>query len=404
MASSEPDGAGVRESGKMLEGIRVVSFTHFLQGPSASQLLADLGADVVKVEPRGGAFERSWSAPNRFLNGYSPFFALGNRNVRSIVVDLKHEDAKQIIGDLLAEADVLIESFRPGTMERLGFGYEDVAAVNPGIVYASLSGYGSDGPYRDRPGQDVLVQALSGLAAATGGADAPPTPAGASLVDQHAGVLGAFGILAALHGRARTGRGTKVESNLLNAALDLQIEPLTYALNGLSGARSQGGISSMYYTAPYGVFATSDGHLCISLTSAEALAAVLEDDWFTAEGRDPYDARDEVDARIRGHLSARTTAEWTQRFARARVWFAPVNSYAEVIDDPQVAFNDSFDEFDDPAAGRVRVLKHPVMYGGVRPGVRSIPPSLGGHTREVLAELGHSAESIDRHIEKGAVS
>jgi crotonobetainyl-CoA:carnitine CoA-transferase CaiB-like acyl-CoA transferase len=402
MASSEKDQSAA--SAGMLAGIRVVSFTHFLQGPSASQLLADLGADVIKIEPHSGAFERSWSAPNRSLNGYSPFFALGNRNVRSMAIDLKHPDAAALIRELLENADVLIESFRPGTLDRLGFGYEDVAAFNPGIVYASLSGYGSDGPYRDRPGQDVLVQALSGLAGATGGAGAPPTPAGASIVDQHAGVLGAFGILAALHGRARSGRGTLVESNLLNAALDLQIEPITYALNGWSGARSESGVSSMYYTAPYGVFETSDGHLCISLTSPAALSAVFDDPWFTAEHREPYDTRDEVNARVATHMRTRSTHEWTDHFTTARMWFAPVNSYAEVLEDPQVAFNDSFDEFDDEAAGRVRVLKHPVMYGGTRPGVRSTPPALGAHTREILAALGHTAESIDQHFERKVVS
>lgn len=402
MASSEQH-ADAQTAG-MLSGIRVVSFTHFLQGPSASQLLADLGADVIKIEPHTGAFERSWSAPNRLINGYSPFFALGNRNVRSMTIDLKHPDAAPLVRELLENADVLIESFRPGTLDRLGFGYEDVAAFNPRIVYASLSGYGSDGPYRDRPGQDVLVQALSGLAGATGGAGAPPTPAGASIVDQHAGVLGAFGILAALHGRERTGRGTLVESNLLNAALDLQIEPITYALNGWEGARSEQGVSSMYYTAPYGVFATSDGHLCISLTSPAALDAVFSDPWFTAEDRDPYDARDDVNARVAEHMSQRSNADWTTHFTAARMWFAPVNSYAEVLEDPQVAFNDSFDQFDDETAGAVRVLKHPVMYGGSRPGVRSAPPKLGAHTREILADLGHSPESIDQHYDRKVVS
>ncbi|GAB2594654.1 CaiB/BaiF CoA transferase family protein [Pseudactinotalea suaedae] len=389
----------------MLEGIRVVSFTHFLQGPSACQLLADLGADVIKIEPAGGAFERSWTGPGRFLDGYSPFFALANRNVRSIVADLKRPEALEVVRRLIEGADVLVESFRPGTMERLGLGYEELSARNPRLVYTSLSGYGSDGPYKDMPGQDVLVQALSGLAAATGRADQPPTPVGACVVDQHAAVLGAFGILAALHGRERTGVGTKVESNLLNAALDLQIEPLAYRLNGFEPQRSSTGVSSPFYTAPYGVFATSDGYLCISLTSPDRLAAVLEDDWFTQIGPDEaYDRRDELNARVADHLRGRSSGDWSQHFAASKMWFAPVQDYDQVLADPQVLHNDSIDSFHDERAGEVRVLKHPVRYGGVRPGVRTPPPGLGEHTEAVLAELGYDADTIAELQEQGAMA
>lgn len=389
----------------MLSGIRVVSFTHFLQGPSASQLLADLGADVIKVEPRAGAFERSWTAPGRFLpGGHSPFFALGNRNVRSIVVDLKNPEAMGPLLALLDSADVLIESFRPGTLDRLGLGWDTLHARNPRLVYASLSGYGSDGPYVARPGQDVLVQALSGIAMSTGRADGPPQPAGACIVDQHAGVLGAFGILAALHGRERTGEGAKVESNLLNAALDLQIEPLTYALNGFEGSRSESGISSAFYTAPYGVFATADGWICLSLTSLDALRAVFDDDWFAGvDPGDGYGRRDEVNERVAAHVASRPTAEWEDVFTSAAVWWAPVNGLDQVIDDPQVAHNDSFDSYEHPDAGTVRVLKHPVRYDGVRPGVHAAPPELGAHTRDVLRGVGYTDADVDALVAAGAV-
>ncbi|MFT4028338.1 MAG: CaiB/BaiF CoA-transferase family protein [Protaetiibacter sp.] len=388
----------------MLDGIRVVSFTHFLQGPSASQLLADLGADVVKIEPRGGAFERSWTGPDRFIEGFSPFFALGNRNVRSVVADLKNPEGIAVVRRLLDQADVLIESFRPGTMDKLGLGYPELSATNPRLVYASLSGYGSDGPYRDRPGQDVLVQALSGLAMATGRAEEPPTPVGACVVDQHAAVLGAFGILAALHGRERSGCGSLVESNLLNAALDLQIEPLAYALNGFTSSRSASGVSSPFYTAPYGVFATADGHLCISLTGLDALERVFEDPWFaTVDKAALYEARDDINARVAEHMRGRTTADWSQHFAQQRMWFAPVQDYAEVMTDPQVLHNDSFDAFEHPRAGTIRTLKHPVMYDGARPGIRTAPPELGAHTREVLAGLGFDEAERERLLASGAV-
>lgn len=389
----------------MLSGIRVISFTHFLQGPSASQILADLGADVIKVEPHGGAFERSWSAPGKFVEGESPFFALGNRNVRSVVIDLKHESAAAVLRDLLKDADVLIESFRPGTLDRLGLSYESLRELNPRLIYTSLSGYGSEGPYKDRPGQDVLLQAMSGLAVATGRAGQDPTPVGACVVDQHAAVLGAMGILAALHGRERTGVGMKVESNLLNAALDLQIEPLTYALNGFEPHRSATGISSAFYKAPYGVFATSDGHLCISLTTPAALARVFGDEWFaTVPTEREFELREAINARIGEHLLTKTTVEWADHLTAEKMWFAPVQDYDEVILDPQVIYNDSFDEYVHPRAGTLRVLKHAVTYDGRRPGIRTPPPELGEQTRDILAELGYESEAIEALISSKALA
>ncbi|MGW3955788.1 CaiB/BaiF CoA transferase family protein [Streptomyces sp. NPDC004752] len=388
----------------MLSGIKVVSFTHFLQGPSATQLLADLGADVIKVEPPQGAFERSWSGPDAYVGGVSVFFLLGNRNARSVVVDLKNADGKAMLRRLLDGADVLIESFRPGVMDRLGLGYEHLRATNPRLVYCSLSGYGSDGPYRDRPGQDVLIQSLSGLAAATGAAGAHPTPVGASLVDQHGAVLGALGILAALHGRERTGEGTRVESNLLNAALDLQLEPLSYFLNGFRGERSASGISSPFYKAPYGVFATADGYITVSLTSTDALAKVLDEPWFsTIEPDQEYAMREHINARIADRIAEHPTDHWTTRFTEHRIWHAPVNDYADVVADPQVEHNESVMTINHPQAGEIRLPAHPVRYGGQRPGLRRLPPQLGEHTREVLDELGYTSTEITQLLETGAV-
>lgn len=349
------------------------------------------------MEPPSGAFERSWSAPDAYLNGESVFFLLGNRNVESVVVDLKDPEWLEVVLRLLDEADVLIESFRPGVMDRLGLGWERLRERNSRLVYCSLSGYGSDGPYKDRPGQDVLLQSMAGIASVTGTADRPPTPVGASLVDQHGAVLGAFGILAALHGRDRTGQGTRVESNLLSAAMDLQIEPLSYFLNGFDGIRSATGISSPYYKSPYGVFATADGYLTLSLNALEKLAELFEDNWFRSIGeQSSYARREEINERVAVHLGKRSTEEWTTLLAAAQMWFAPVNGYAEVVDDPQVNHNGSVIEIQHPRAGAVKLLAHPITYDGQRPGVRSTPPELGGSNRKVLAELGYSTEHIDR--------
>ncbi|MBY4213652.1 CoA transferase [Rhodococcus fascians] len=388
----------------MLSGIRIVSFTHFLQGPSATQLLADLGADVVKIETPAGAFERTWSGPDAYVGDTSVFFLLANRNAQSVSLNLKSPKAKSLLLDLIDDCDVLIESFRPGAMERLGLGYEELSLRNSKLIYCSLSGYGSDGPYRDRPGQDILLQALSGLAKATGTADGPPTTVGASIIDQHGAALGAFGILAALLSRERTGKGSRVESNLLSAALDLQIEPLAYYLNGFRGKRSATGIGSQYYKAPYGIYETADGYICVSITAPALMATVFADDWFTTiETSDEYERREAINGRVSKHLTGRTTAEWESAFETAGMWYAPVNDYEAVVNDPQVKHNNTFLEFDYPGSGPVRVLGHPVRYNGEAPNLRRLPPQLGEHTASVLSSLGLKDSDIEALAEEGTI-
>lgn len=388
----------------MLDGVRVLSLAHFLQGPSASQMLGDLGADVVKIESLDGAFERHWSAPDLYLEGESVFFLVANRNQRSVCVNLRHPEGKDILWRLVETADVLIDSFRPGALERLGFGWDALRERNPRLVYASLSGYGPTGPYRDKPGQDVLIQALSGLTRLNGAADDPPTPAGASLVDQHAAVLAAFGIVAALHGRIRTGQGCRVDSSLLAAALDLQIEPLGYHLNGATAERSSSGVSSRYYRAPYGVFAVADGYLCLSLNPLDRLARVFDDSalgqW---QPEAEFDERDDINQLIADHMKSRTIAEWSAVFDEHGVWYATVNDYADVEADPQIAWNDSFVSFTHPSAGDVRVLGHPLRYGGQAPEVWRTPPALGQDTADVLTELGYPQQQIEKLADESVI-
>lgn len=381
----------------ILQGVRVLSFTHFLQGPSASQLLADLGAEVIKIEPVGGSFERAWSAPDSFVGDHSTFFLLANRNVKSVAFDLKAGPLQLALKELVKSADILIESFRPGAMDRLGLGYEAVKELNPKMIYCSLSGYGSSGPYKNRPGQDVLIQAMSGLAAASGGANQPPTPAGASLVDQHAAVLGAMGILAALIKRGHTGKGTRVESNLLNAALDLQIEPLGYFLNGTAPTRSTSNISSGYYKAPYGVFKTADGFICLSINSLNSLARVFADEWFnTVDSTEELARREEINERVAQHAAKSPTDALIMAFEENKIWYAPVNTYEDVITDPQVLHNDSFLDIELEDGKQARVLAHPVKYDGERPALHRRPPRLGEHTEEVLKSVGYDTATIEQ--------
>jgi crotonobetainyl-CoA:carnitine CoA-transferase CaiB-like acyl-CoA transferase len=389
----------------MLEGIKVLSFTHFLQGPAAVQMLADVGADVIKIEPPGGAFERSWTGFDAYVEGVSMFFLLGNRNQRSISLDLRDERAREIVWRLMKEADVLIENYRPGVLQRMGFGYDEVREINPRLVYCSCTGYGSSGPYLKRPGQDLLLQAVSGMTMLSGEADSPPTPVGSAIVDQHAAALAAFGVVAALQARERTGKGTLVESNLLNAALDLQIEPFTYYLNkGPLWPRTHPPTGSRFHPAPYGIYRTLDGWIAVSLTPTGKLAAALSRP-VLAEFSHPKDnvrRREELNRIVYDALTTRTTADWMTTFDEHDIWYAPVNDYDQVEADPQVAHNRIIMEVDHPQAGPIRLLAHPVRYNGAAPPLTRQPPRQGEHTREVLAELGYEPDEINTLVDAGA--
>ena len=389
-----------------LDGIRIISLTHYLQGPSCVQFLADLGADVIKVERIGGAYERHWAGANAFLkDDTSVFFLLSGRNQRSVEINFGTEEGTDALWRLIESADVLVENFRPGTLDKRGFSYEAVKARNPGIVYCSLTGFGTDGPSRAKPGQDLLIQSLSGLTTLNGRADDPPVPIGSAVVDQHAATLGAMGVLAALLGRERTGRGCKVDSNLLSAAMDLQTEPLNYHLNGAElWERSASGISTRFHQAPYGVFRTADGWLTMSLSDGATLAKAFNDAQFAELTRDDqFDLREAVNTRVAEHMKTRTTEEWEQTLSEHGIWYARVQGYDELLADPQVDFNQSIVEFDDPRAGPVRLLAHPVKYDRKVPPLRHTPPAPGQQTDEVLHELGFDESEIRSLRDKGAI-
>lgn len=383
---------------EILKDVKIVAFTQFLLGPAGVQYLADLGADVVKVEAPGrGAYERSWSGGGTFVNGVSAFFLLANRNLRSVTLDLKHPEGRTAALRLAATADVVVDNFRPGVLDRLGLGYERLRRERADLIYALGSGYGSDSPYRDLPGQDLLLQARSGLAAATGRDGEPPTPAGAAVVDQHGAALLALGILAALHHRQRTGEGKRVEVTMMQAALDLQMEPMVYHLNGGTVSRPSAPLGSSFHEAPYGIYPTSDGHIAISLSPVAKLAEALGDPAALRPYHDRALAlthREEIYRALSPLLRDTPTAELAEKLREHGVWCAPVNDYDTVLDDPVVGHLDPFLHLQHPDAGPVTVLKHPVRYDGTEPGLRRMPPSIGQHTEDVLHELGYSADKI----------
>ena len=390
----------------MLSGIRVISFNHFHAGPMAAQFLADLGADVIAVEPVDGAFHRNWAVANRFVAGQSVNLLTTGRNKRSLALDMKSAEGKEVAGRLLETADVVMENFRPGAMERMGFGYEQVKAFNPGVVYASVSGYGSSGPDRDLPGQDLLLQARSGLAARTGRADGAPTPTGPVIVDQHAASLLAMGILAALLGRVKSGKGCLVEGSLLQSAIDLQSESLTAWLNGARSDTPRGrhGLASWCSAGPSGIHATADGFLAISMASPADLAVALDLPALAAmSASDSFERRDEVTLAVAERLTQKHTADWLPNLQKQGIWHMPVKDYDELRGDAQLAHLGTFIDTQGAEGAPVTLLGHPLRFDGKSPPVRLVPQKLGAQTREVLREAGYDAAQIAAFVQSRTV-
>lgn len=390
----------------MLEGVKVLSFTHYLQGPSAAQVLADLGADVVKVESPKGAYERSWSGCNTYPGGVSMFFLLGNRNQTSISVNLKSQEGKEIIRKLIMEYDVVIENFRAGVMDKLGLGYEDLKKINPSVIYCSCSGYGSSGPYVKKPGQDLLIQSMSGLAALTGSNPEAPSPVGTAVVDQHGAILAALGIIASVYDRARTGKGHKIEASLLSSALDLQQESLGYYMNGGQFVeRPTSGLSTRFHQSPYGIYATKDGYLTLSLVPIDTLKKL-----FTPGCLDGYSANDQMNKRVEfdkivcSEIKKKTTKEWVSIFEENNVWYAPVNEYDDVLKDEQVEYNHNILTMHHPKAGNVRVVGHANRYDGENIAIRKLPPELGESTLSILRKLGYKDDEIKDFRQRGLIT
>ena len=381
---------------EILKGIRIVSFTQFLLGPAGVQYLGDLGADVIKVEPLSGAWERHWSGGEHYLNGWSVFHLLAHRNSRSIAIDLKRSEGQALARKLAAVADVVVQNYRPGVIERLGVGYDEVRKLNPKLIYVSASGYGRGGPYRDLAGQDLLLQALTGLAYITGDGNGPPTAVGCAAVDHHSAALLAMGVLAALVHRLRTGEGQHVEITMVEGALDLQRETVSYHLNGFPVARSHSGLASNYHPAPYGIYRTTDGYIALSVSPLRMLYEATHEERLLpyVAPEEAWCKRDEIHDVVASIIALKSTDAWLDQLRPHGVWVERVNSYTECFDDPGVKHLDPVMEVEVKGAGRVKMLKFPIRFGAGEPAVRHVPPAVGENTAQILKEMGYSDQEI----------
>ena len=375
-----------------LTGIRVADFTRVVAGPYATMLLGDLGAEIIKVEQPGtGDDTRTWGPP--FAGGESTYFLAVNRNKQSICLDL-HDPADLATAQrLIATSDVLIENFRPGFMDRLGLGYDTLRATQPGLIYCAISGYGQTGPYRDRAGYDVNVQALGGLMGITGTPDGPPVKTGVALVDVATGLYAFSAILAALYHRERTGAGQRLDVSLLST----QLATLINAASGylVAGALPQRQGTAHSSIVPYQVFATADGYLMVAAGNDKLFArlcAVLgHPAWATdprfATNADRVQHRESLLALIAAVLQTSTTAHWEQALEAAGVAVAPVNTLAQVFADPQVVHSGQVVTIDHPTVGDLPLVGPAVTYSATPAGVVLPPPLLGQHTAAIRRTL-----------------
>lgn len=390
--------------GPLSSNTRVLSFCHYLQGPACTQYLADMGADVIKIEPLAGAFERHWSGGNSWVTDVSAFSLAMNRNKRSLAVNLKTPAGLALVRKLAAEADILVENYRPGVMSRLGLGYEDVRALNPDIIYASASAFGATGPASARPGQDLLMQARSGLIAATGGTR--HAVVGAAVIDQHGAAVLALGVLGAYIRRLQGGPGCRVESSLFGAGIDLQIEALTKFFSAPGGRDllpRNDHVGSWYHDAPYGLYELRDAEIVLSMNDPARLAEALDSDALRElVSIDRYQERDRYAEVTAGVLANQRFATLSARLEDHQIWYERVQDYQDLRTDPQAQHLGLFQAID--VNGQTATLVgHPLSYDGARPALRSMPLYPGAHSREILQEIGVSTEQQDAWIRDGVI-
>ncbi len=383
-----------------LQGIRVLDFTRVLAGPSAALALADLGAEVIKIEPPGTGDETRSFPP--FREGESHYYIAINRGKKSIVIDLKSEAGVQLVKDLAAKCDIVIENYRPGVMDRLGLGYDTLAAINPRLIYCSISGFGMNGPLKDRPSFDIVLQAMSGALSVNGEPGALPTKLGIPLGDLIGGINGPISILAALHERHATGRGRYIDISLFDGMVGMlgYIAQLAF----FTGQDPQPQGSQHPNLVPYGAFPAQDGSIivaCLTNSFWAKICAAIERPELTADERFDMiekrrDRRSEVNAIVSEFTKQKTVAELVEIFAEHEVPHAPILGVKEALAQPQAVAREMVVETEHKTLGKIPIVNRSIKYVDAPQPVPTAPPVLGQHTDEVLRDvLGLSPEQIN---------
>jgi crotonobetainyl-CoA:carnitine CoA-transferase CaiB-like acyl-CoA transferase len=401
-----------------LEGIRVLDLSRILAGPSCTQILGDLGADVIKIErPGAGDDTRSWGPP--FLtdeNGEptreSAYFLSINRNKRSVTVDITTDDGKAILYDLIEKSDVLVENFKVGDLDKRGFGWEEVHAKAPSLVYCSITGYGQDGPYAPQPGYDFIIQGMGGLMSITGEPDGEPMKVAVPIADIMSGMYATVSILAALREREKEGIGCRIDISLLDCQVAwLYNQVSNFLVDGLEPKRFGNAHPNI---VPYQTFATADGHVNLGVGNDPQFfrfCSLIERPDLRLDPRFATNTlrlkhRKELITEISTAFAKRTSAHWLSLCRQEQVPCGPIHTIPEVFEDPQVKARGVLAEVKHSATGEkpVRLLRSPIRMSGVELGIRSAPPMLGEHTNEVLGnDLGYSEAKIAALHDKGVV-
>jgi len=390
-----------------LDGLRVLDVTQVMAGPYCAMLLADLGADVIKVEPPAGDSTRQMPGA---VAGDSPSFNAVNRGKRSVVLNLKTPGGRDVCVRLARTTDILIENYRPGVMASLGLDYPALSALNPRLIYASISGYGQTGPSRDKGGFDLIAQGVAGIMSVTGEAGGAPVKAGVPLTDLGAGLFATVGILAAIEARHRTGFGQQVDTALVDAGVALSVWEATEYFAGAGVPAALGSAHRM--NAPYQAIRCADGYITLGAAN-ERLFRRLSDvlghpEWTTmiefADNASRVRNRAALAVRIEAITSLQPRSHWLALLEANDIPCGPINDYAQVFDDPQIRAREMVVDVDHPTLGHIRALGSPLKMSATPPDVRRRAPLLGEHTDEVLREAGVSAAEVAALREAGAIA